>query len=267
MVEDMKATGPAVPAAPTDEAEEKALARLLAGVSAIGVDGDDTLWHNEILFAGTQDRLVEIVGRFRPGDPDGVRAAIYTTETRNLRLFGYGIKGYMLSMIETALEVTDYRIDGRAIEEIIAMGKAMLEHPAEPLEGVPAFLRAAAANHRLILITKGDLFDQENKISRSGLAEHFEAIEIVSEKDPETYRRILERHGIAASEFLMVGNSRRSDIEPVLALGGRAAHVPYHITWQHEEVAATEQSDSARVLLLDSLAPLTEWLRRGNEKL
>lgn len=238
MVEDMKATGPAVPAAPTDEAEEKALARLLAGVSAIGVDGDDTLWHNEILFAGTQDRLVEIVGRFRPGDPDGVRAAIYTTETRNLRLFGYGIKGYMLSMIETALEVTDYRIDGRAIEEIIAMGKAMLEHPAEPLEGVPAFLRAAAANHRLILITKGDLFDQERKLAQSGLGEMFDAVEIVSEKDRSTYQRIFALHGDGPDQAMMVGNSLRSDILPAIEAGSWATHVPHEHEWGHERAEA-----------------------------
>lgn len=244
-----------------DTAETARLARLLDGVTTIGVDGDDTLWHNEILFADTQARMLEIIAPFHDADPERIRGAIYATETRNLRLFGYGIKGYILSLIETALEVTDYRVDGRAVEEIIAMGKEMLSHPAEPLEGVVDFLEAAAPRYRLILITKGDLFDQENKISRSGLAEHFAGIEIVSEKDEATYRQVLDRQGVAPENFLMIGNSRRSDIEPVLALGGRAVHVPYHITWEHEVVAPDAQNDSARVTELESLAPFTAYLR------
>jgi putative hydrolase of the HAD superfamily len=212
----------------------------------IGFDGDDTLWHNESIFSMTQDKFRAMLGETVAADID---RRLLDTERGNLGLFGYGI----LSMIETAIEVTDGRIEARDIQAMIEAGKAMLRHPVELLDGVAETVEYLSHSHRLVLVTKGDLFDQESKIARSGLAEMFDAIEIVSEKDPATYRRVLARHGIAPERFLMVGNSVRSDILPVLEIGGRAVHVPYHITWAHEHVEPPEQGYER----IDGMAELT----------
>jgi putative hydrolase of the HAD superfamily len=200
----------------------------------IAFDADDTLWHNESVFSLTQRKVTELLSGYAP--PEGLEARLLETERRNLGLFGYGVKGFTLSMIETALEVSEHAIPAAVIRRILDAGKAMLEHPVELLPGVQEVITALAAEHRLMIITKGDLFDQESKIARSGLAELFARIEIVSEKDVATYRRILARHDIAPERFVMVGNSVRSDILPVLALGGNAVHVPYVTTWALEQV-------------------------------
>lgn len=199
---------------------------------AIGLDADDTLWHNESLFALTQARLRDLLAPY--GDAAQIDARLYATETRNLEHFGYGIKGFTLSMIETAVELTEGRIEGAAIAQILAWGKTMLTAPVELLPHVREVLEELAAQHSLLLITKGDLFDQESKLARSGLGEFFRHIEIVREKDARVYARILQKYDIQPQRFLMVGNSVRSDILPVLEIGGRAAHIPYEITWQHE---------------------------------
>lgn len=206
---------------------------------AIAFDGDDTLWHNESLFSMTQERFRAVLTAHAGGTaPADLDRRLLEAETRNLRYFGYGIKGFVLSMIETAVEVTEGGIPARDIRDLIDFGKAMLEHPVELLDGVAEVVGRLAAERPLLLITKGDLFDQESKVARSGLADHFRAVEVVSEKDPATYARVLARHGIAPARFLMVGNSVRSDILPVLALGAQAVHIPYHLTWAHEEAAA-----------------------------
>ncbi len=204
-----------------------------AMLSTIAFDADDTLWHNETLFSVTQAQFREILQRY-VGDAD-IDARLYETEVRNLRLFGYGIKGFTLSMIETAIDVSGQQIAAHDIRRLIDFGKAMLEHPVELLDGVEAVIAALKGRFRLMVITKGDLFDQESKIARSGLADHFDAVEIVAEKDEATYRQIFERHALAADTVLMVGNSVRSDILPVTALGVRAVHIPYHVTWAHEQ--------------------------------
>jgi putative hydrolase of the HAD superfamily len=216
----------------------------------IGFDGDDTLWHNESIFSMTQEKFRAMLGEALAADID---RRLLDTERGNLGLFGYGIKGFILSMIETAIEVTDGRIEARDIQSMIDAGKAMLRHPVELLDGVAETVEYLSHSHRLVLVTKGDLFDQESKIARSGLAEMFDAIEIVSEKDPDTYRRVLARHGIAPERFLMVGNSVRSDILPVLEIGGQAVHVPYYITWAHEHVEPPENGYQR----IDSMAELT----------
>ena len=200
---------------------------------AVGLDGDDTLWHNETLFSMTQTRFREMLGGL-VGRPV-LDERLLAVERANLRLFGYGIKGFVLSMIETAIEVTEGRVAARDIQRLIGFGKEMLEHPVGLLDGVREALERLHAGHDLVLVTKGDLFDQESKLARSGLSPLFSAIEIVSEKDEETYARILKRNGIDPARFVMVGNSVRSDILPVLAAGGRAIHVPYHLTWALEE--------------------------------
>lgn len=209
-------------------------------IRTVGFDGDDTLWHNETIFADVQQRFKSILGTY--ADETAVAERLLGVEVANLGLFGYGIKGFTLSMIETAIELTEGRIPAAEIRRIVALGKEMLAHPVVLIDGVEDVIGALEGAVRLILVTKGDLFDQETKIARSGLADRFEAVEIVSEKDETTYRRVLARSGTEASEFLMVGNSMRSDILPVLDLGAQAAHIPYVVTWAHE--AATVPAEA-----------------------
>jgi len=203
-------------------------------ITTIGFDGDDTLWHNETIFSMTQDKFRQLLLRYVPGLE--IDKILYITELRNLKLFGYGIKGFTLSMIETAIEVSQGRVTATDIQRIIDFGKAMLDHPVELIEGAAATLDKLRGTYQLILITKGDLFDQESKLARSGLADGFSKIEILSEKDERTYRHLLDRHGVAVENFLMVGNSLKSDVLPVLSIGGHAVHIPYPVTWIHEEV-------------------------------
>lgn len=202
-------------------------------ITTLGFDGDDTLWHNETIFSMTQEKFRQLLLRYVPGIE--IDKILYITELRNLKMFGYGIKGFTLSMIETAIEVSQGRVTATDIQRIIDFGKAMLEHPVELIQGAAATLNALQGTYQLILITKGDLFDQESKLARSGLAETFSKIEILSEKDERTYRHLLDRHGVPVETFMMVGNSLRSDVLPVLAIGGQAVHVPYPVTWIHED--------------------------------
>ena len=207
----------------------------------IGFDADDTLWHNENIFEEVHQRYFALLARYH--DAATVERALYATEMRNLELYGYGIKGFMLSSIETAIDLTDGKIGTSEVRELIALGREMLDHPVELLDGARETLEALSPSHRLILITKGDLRDQERKLAKSGVAGLFDAIEIVSEKDAGAYGRILARHGIAPADFLMVGNSVKSDILPVLGLGGAGVHVPYRITWGHERAEAPAPED------------------------
>lgn len=226
-------------------------------VDTIGFDGDDTLWHNESAFSLTHERFAALLSAHCP--VADVQGAIYERERVNLAIYGYGVKAFTLSMIETALELTRGCLPGEDVGRILQLGKDMLAHPVELLDGVRPTLEAlrAGGRHRMVLVTKGDLFDQESKIARSGLAELFDAIEIVSEKDEATYRRILVRHNVAPERFLMVGNAPRSDILPVRRIGGHAAHVPYAVTWAHEMV---ELAPALEVPVLGSLAELPALL-------
>jgi putative hydrolase of the HAD superfamily len=207
-------------------------------ISLIGLDGDDTLWHSESYFAVTEEALADLLGPYANGHD--LRARMLDTERRNLRLFGYGVKGFTLSMIETAIELSAASIPAAEIQAIIDHGKALLDHPIELLDGVDEVIDQLGDQHRLVIITKGDLFHQESKVAASGLADRVTGIEIVAEKDEATYRRILDRYRVAPSEFLMIGNSVRSDVLPVIELGGHAAHVPYHVTWELEVVDPPE---------------------------
>jgi putative hydrolase of the HAD superfamily len=222
-------------------------------VEVVGLDGDDTLWRNEEYFADTQQFFRDLVAPYSNGaDLDAVLA---TTERRNLELFGFGVKGFTLSMIETALEVTGGRIESDGIQALLDRGKAMLAEPVELLPTVAETVKTLADDYRLVLITKGDLLHQEQKLARSGLAELFWRIEIVSEKDEPTYQRVLERHDIDRRRFVMVGNSVRSDVLPVLAIGARAVHVPAELTWAYEHV-----DHDGSVPTLGSLRELPAWL-------
>ncbi|MBC8009710.1 MAG: HAD family hydrolase [Burkholderiales bacterium] len=220
----------------------------------LGFDADDTLWHNETLFAAAHARFQALLAARH--EPAAVDRALYATELRNLPLYGYGAKGFTLSAIETAIELTEGRVSASELRELIALGRDILAHPVELLDAVPDTLALlAAAGHRMVLITKGDLQHQERKILESGLAPRFLATEVVSEKDDATYRRVLARHGIAPENFLMVGNSLKSDIAPVLRIGGLAAHVPYHLTWEHEKLSVPPEAPG-RFFTLASLREL-----------
>ncbi len=199
---------------------------------AIAFDADDTLWHNERFYARAQERFRALLAHYH--SPDWIDQRLYQTEMRNLPHFGYGIKAFALSMIETAVELTEGRISGADIQTIIDAAREMLDAEVELLEGVAATVAGLAGAYPLMLITKGDLRDQETKIARSGLAPYFRHVEIVSDKSTASYGALLQRHGIAPERFLMVGNSLRSDILPVLALGASAVYVPFELTWAHE---------------------------------
>ena len=203
-------------------------------IKVLAFDGDDTLWHNESHFRLTQDEFGALLRRHVPEvDAD---ARLFATEMRNLGIYGYGIKSFTLSMLETAIEVTDGRIPAADLEVILGWGKRMLREPTELLAGVGETLQDLGRRYPLLLITKGDLFDQESKLARSGLGEVFRGVEILSDKNVDSYRSVLARRGIEPGELLMVGNSLRSDILPVVEMGGKAVHIPYHVTWRHEEV-------------------------------
>ena len=221
----------------------------------LAFDADDTLWHNETHYAETQEAFRGLVRPFH--DDAWIDARLHETEMRNLSRYGYGIKGFTLSMIETALELTEDRLDGQGVRRVLELGQAMLDKPVEPLPGVAEVLAKVAGAYDLMLITKGDLFDQEAKLAKSGLGSHFSKIEIVSEKDEATYAAVLQRHGIRPGAFTMVGNSVKSDILPVLALGARAIHIPYHLTWAHEVVATPVESPFP---VLDSILDLPALL-------
>jgi putative hydrolase of the HAD superfamily len=214
--------------------------RTTVTITTVGLDGDDTLWHSESHFELTTARLVELLSPWVDADaedPVSIHDRLIATERRNLALLGYGVKAFTLSMVETAIEVSDGTIPAGAIREIIAWGRELLDHPVELLDGVEDTLRTLRGDYRLVLITKGDLLHQESKIAQSGLEPLFTGIEIISEKDPATYRRVLQRQSVEPASFTMVGNSVRSDVIPVLELGGTAVHVPYHVTWalEHHE--------------------------------
>lgn len=229
----------------------------MTSIDCIGFDGDDTLWHSERYFVLTQERINELLAPWV--DAERFDEALLATERANLARFGYGVKGFLLSTIETAISLTEERVPAAVIHRILEWGKELLDHPVELLDGVAETVGALAGAYRLVLITKGDLFHQETKVATSGLAEHFAAVEIVSEKDPATYERILQRLGVPAERFVMVGNSLRSDILPAVELGGRGVHVPYHVTWQLEE-AELPDALTSRVRHLDRIGQLPALL-------
>jgi len=226
-------------------------------IRVLAFDGDDTLWHNESRFHLTQTSLRDLVRRHVP-DAD-VDNHLFEVEMRNLSLYGYGVKAFTLSMLETAIQLTEGRIPATDLQVILGWGKRMLTEPTELLDGVREMLLELSSRYSLLLITKGDLFDQESKLARSGLAELFAGVEILSDKTVDSYRSLLKRRDIKAEEFLMVGNSLRSDVVPVVALGARAVHIPYHVTWHHEHVPdeALPQEGWHR---LDTIAQLSQLL-------
>lgn len=201
-------------------------------IRLVGFDGDDTLWKSEDYYYAAQREFENIIASYV--DLDDVYARLYAVEKNNLALFGYGVKGMVLSMLEAAVEITDARISASDMHRIVQMGKRLLQHPVEQLPGIRTAVAAIAAQYPVVLITKGDLFHQEAKVRQSGLAVLFPRIEIVSEKDAATYQRVLAEFDVQPRNFVMIGNSMRSDIAPVLAQGGWGIYMPYHVTWAHE---------------------------------
>jgi putative hydrolase of the HAD superfamily len=207
----------------------------------VGFDADDTLWHSEGYYQAAHAEFERILGRYVDVEDARVHERLLAVQRENIRLFGYGAKGMTLSMIESAIALTEARIDATDVHRLVTIGKEVLEHPVELLPGVREAVAAVASRHRIVLITKGDLIHQERKVERSGLADLFHRVEIVSDKTEAAYARLLEQFDVAATRFAMVGNSWKSDVAPVLALGGRAVHVPYPLLWalEHVEIDAS----------------------------
>jgi putative hydrolase of the HAD superfamily len=227
-------------------------------IELVALDADDTLWHNEPLYTGRREQFRALLSRYQP---EGVlEDRLYAVELRNLKHFGYGVKNFVLSMIETAIELTEGRLESADVHTIIGWGREMLADPVELLEGVREAVESLAKSFPIILITKGDLLDQESKLARSGLGAHFKGIEIVSEKDARVYRNVIARYGVRPEQFVMVGNSLRSDILPAIEAGAHAVYVPYAITWVHEQVSA-EAAAGARYHEIPHMRDLAALLR------
>ena len=214
----------------------------MARLTAIGFDADDTLWHNEQFYRLTEKQFTELLADH--ADHDHLSERLLEAERRNIALYGFGIKGFTLSMIETAIEVSDGRAPASVIKAILDAGRDLMRHPVEPLAHARETLETLAGTYRLVLITKGDLFDQERKLAQSGLGDFFDAVEIVSDKSADTYRTAFTRHGTGPEHAMMIGNSLKSDVVPALEAGSFAVHVPHELTWALEH--AEEPRDHAR---------------------
>ena len=207
---------------------------MTAKLTTIGFDADDTLWQNEQFFRMAQQRFASLLADY--GAPDHLSDYLQAAEKRNLGRYGFGIKGFVLSMIETAIEVSHGQVSAPVIGDLLAAGRDMLQQPVELLPQARDCVEQLAASHRILLITKGDLLDQERKLAQSGLGDLFDGVEIVSAKTSEVYLDIFARHGAGPETAMMVGNSMRSDILPVLEIGARGVFVPHHLTWALEHV-------------------------------
>ena len=227
-------------------------------ITTIGFDADDTLWQNESFFRLTQDRFTALLADH--AEPDHLHDRLLAAERRNLGHYGFGVKGFTLSMIETAIEVTEGRVPASVIAEIMAAGREMLEHPIELLPHAQAAVETLAETHRVLLITKGDLLDQERKLAQSGLGDLFHGVEIVSHKTAPAYARIFARHGDGPDRALMVGNSLKSDVIPVIEAGGFGVHIPHGLTWALEHADAPE--GHPRFAMLDHLGQLPDLVSR-----
>jgi putative hydrolase of the HAD superfamily len=211
-------------------------------IKVIGFDADDTLWVNEPFYRITESKFCDLLKSYCSAEE--INRQLYKVEVNNLDLYGYGSKAFILSLIETAILISDGKVTAREISRILALGKEQINEKNPLMEGVPEVLRVLSAHYRLIVVTKGDLLDQERKLKNSGIAGYFHHIEIMSDKTGENYQKLLNHLDIRPDEFLMVGNSLKSDIVPVINLGGYAIHVPFHVTWQHEEMLPEEMPEA-----------------------
>jgi len=212
-------------------------------IKVIAFDADDTLWVNETYFREAEHEFAQLLAKYETENK--IDQELFTIEIKNLSYYGYGIKGFVLSMIECALELSNYQLNPRIIQRILDIGKEMLKKPIELLPHIEMVLKALQPNYRLIVATKGDLLDQERKLEKSNLLQYFHHIEVMSDKKEKDYKKLLSHLDITPSEFLMIGNSLKSDVLPLINIGASAVHVPFHTTWKHEEVAEKEQSKTA----------------------
>lgn len=225
-------------------------------IKVIGFDADDTLWVNETYFRETEELFAELLEDYETKNK--VDQELFKMEMKNLEIYGYGIKGFVLSMIESALDLSNNQISQGTISKILDLGKKMISHPVELLDGVEEVLAQLADKYRLIVLTKGDLLDQERKLQKSGLSKYFHHVEVLSDKKESNYSNLLEHLNIKVDEFLMIGNSLKSDVLPILNIGARAVHVPFHTTWAHEMVPEDEQVNNH--LKLNSLKDILKYL-------
>jgi len=225
-------------------------------VKVIAFDADDTLWVNEPYFRDTEKKFCELLEDYLPHH--SLERELLQTESQNLSLYGYGVKGFMLSMIETALRVSEKTVSIDAIEKTIEYGKGLLAKPIELLDGVDEVLAALKPHYRLVVATKGDLLDQERKLKNSGIAHYFHHIEIMSDKQVADYQKLIKHLDILPAEFAMIGNSLKSDVLPVLQIGGHGFHVPYHTTWAHEKVEHHVEHENFKEL--ENITALLQYL-------
>lgn len=228
-----------------------------SNIKVVGFDADDTLWVNETYFREAEEKFTTLLENYETKNK--IDQELFKMEMNNLELYGYGIKGFMLSMIESAMELSNNRISSETITEILNLGKEMITKPVELLEGVEEVLGALAEKYRLIVLTKGDLLDQERKLERSGLVKYFHHVEVLSDKKEANYKHLLDHLEISTNEFLMIGNSLKSDVLPILNIGARAVHVPFHTTWAHEQVVLEEQFNNH--LTINTLSDILKYLK------
>jgi putative hydrolase of the HAD superfamily len=227
-----------------------------SAIKVVGFDADDTLWVNETYFREAEAEFTSLLDGFETKNK--IDQELFKMEMKNLEIYGYGVKGFMLSMIESAIEISNNTVSQATITKMLNLGKKMISQPVELLEGVNEVLEELSGKYRLIVLTKGDLLDQERKIERSGLSKYFHHVEVLSDKKEENYINLLEHLEIDVHEFLMLGNSLKSDVLPLLNIGAKAVHVPFHTTWQHEEV--TVEDEDIKYLKINKLTDILKYL-------
>jgi putative hydrolase of the HAD superfamily len=227
-------------------------------IKVIGFDADDTLWVNETYFREAEAEIGRLLSHYET--PNKIDQELFKIEMKNLSVYGYGVKGFVLSMVEMALDLSNKTVSNKIIEAILNIGKDMINKPIELLDGVEEVLKTLSKEYRLILATKGDLLDQERKLEKSGLLDYFHHIEVLSEKKEANYTKLLKHLDINPSEFLMVGNSLKSDILPLVNIGAQAVHVPFHTTWQHEKVTKKEEN-GAQYKTVENLTEILNFFK------
>ncbi|WP_411031806.1 HAD family hydrolase [Spongiimicrobium sp. 3-5] len=227
-----------------------------SNIKVIGFDADDTLWVNETYFREAEEKFADLLENYETKNK--IDQELFKMEMKNLELYGYGIKGFMLSMVESAMDISNNKVSKATIWEILNLGKKMISHPVELLDGVEEVLQKLSGKYRLIVLTKGDLLDQERKLERSGLSKYFHHVEVLSDKKEENYKNLLDHLEIKVEEFLMIGNSLKSDVLPIVNIGAKAVHIPFHTTWKHEEVPVAEQTNNH--LTLSAILDILKYL-------
>lgn len=226
-------------------------------IKVIGFDADDTLWVNETYFRNAEERFADLLDRYETRN--NIDQELFKTEIKNLEIYGYGIKGFMLSMVESALDLSNNKVSQATISEILNLGKDMLSHPVELLDGVEEVLNELKDKYRLIVLTKGDLLDQERKLEKSGLSKYFHHVEVLSDKKETNYKNLLDHLEIPVEDFLMIGNSLKSDVLPLLNIGAKAVHIPFHTTWKYEEVKLEAHQNGH--LTLNAISDILKYLK------